>query len=127
MQAAQNWLRDLFSSTSAGRPDTDGLGAPKVVEQFARLKRREDGVDGKTKELESRLCESERLVRELQKEVTVLKTAIEKLQVRKVELESQNRKLEQDLDAAEAKIKRMEKIDQVWNSTPCACQVMTQE
>ncbi|XP_042462845.1 protein CHUP1, chloroplastic-like [Zingiber officinale] len=103
------------------RPATNGLSAPKVVEQFARLGRREDasckgsadGVNGKIKELESRLGESEKLVRELQQEVTELKTEIEKLQVKNVELESQNKKLEQDLIAAEANIKMMEKNDQV--------------
>ncbi|XP_042457502.1 protein CHUP1, chloroplastic-like isoform X1 [Zingiber officinale] len=103
------------------RPATNGLGAPKVVEQFARLGRREDasckgsadGVNGKIKELESRLGESEKLVRELQQEVTELKTEIEKLQEKNVELESQNKKLEQDLTAAEENIKMMEKNDQV--------------
>ncbi|XP_074589809.1 INCREASED PETAL GROWTH ANISOTROPY 1-like protein 2 [Curcuma longa] len=72
------------------RPAANGLGGPKV----------------------SRLGESEKLVRELQEEVTGLKTEIEKLQVRNLELESKNKKLEQDLTAAEANIKMMEKTDQ---------------
>ncbi|CAD5163388.1 unnamed protein product [Musa acuminata subsp. malaccensis] len=82
-----------------------GLHGSQVVEQHARLQRRlesnfkgpEDGASTRIKELQGRLDESERTVRDLQSEVLALKTQIEKLQVLNVELESQKKKLEKDL------------------------------
>ncbi|WOL03232.1 protein CHUP1, chloroplastic isoform X2 [Canna indica] len=94
----------------------------RVVEQYARLRRRaadanwkasEDGANAKTKELQNRAEESERLVREMQSEVSAQKDQIEKLQLLNVELELQNKKLQQDLAAAESKIKTLEKPDKM--------------
>ncbi|CAL9754176.1 unnamed protein product [Musa acuminata subsp. burmannicoides] len=116
------------------RPAINGVGDPKErnreeakvvgsqdVEQYARLRRRadtscrgsEDGASTKMRELQTRLDESERLLRDSQSEVLALRAQIEKLQVLNVELESQKKKLEESLSAAEAKIKALEKHDQV--------------
>ncbi|RRT55965.1 hypothetical protein B296_00048128, partial [Ensete ventricosum] len=98
-----------------------GLHGSQVVEQHARLQRRvesnfkgtEDGSSTRIKELQGRLDESERTVRDLQSEVLALKAQIEKLQVLNVGLESQKKEFEEDLSAAESKIKALEKHDQV--------------
>ncbi|CAL9107607.1 unnamed protein product [Musa textilis] len=98
-----------------------GLHGSQVVEQHARLqwtvesnfKGPEDGASTRIKEVQGRLDESERMVRDLQSEVLALKAQIEKLQVLNVGLESQKKKLEKDLSAAESKIKASEKHDQV--------------
>ncbi|RZR81103.1 hypothetical protein BHM03_00007257 [Ensete ventricosum] len=116
------------------RPAINGVGDPKErnreeakvvggqdVEQYARLRRRadtscresEDGASTKMRELQTRLDESERLSRDSQSEVLALKAQIEKLQVLNVELGSQKKKLEESLSAAEAKIKALEKHNQV--------------
>ncbi|URE06998.1 hypothetical protein MUK42_19669 [Musa troglodytarum] len=116
------------------RPAINGVGDPKErnreeakvvgsqdVEQYARLRRRadtsfrgsEDGGSAKMRELQTRLDEGERLLRDSQSEVLALGAQIEKLQVLNVELESQKKKLEESLSAAEAKIKALEKHDQV--------------
>ncbi|URE40300.1 hypothetical protein MUK42_33028 [Musa troglodytarum] len=98
-----------------------GLHGSQVVEQHARLqwtvesnfKGPEDGASTRIKEVQGRLDESERMARDLQSEVLALKAQIEKLQVLNVGLESQKKKLEKDLSAAESKIKASEKHDQV--------------
>ncbi|WOL16411.1 protein CHUP1, chloroplastic isoform X2 [Canna indica] len=75
----------------------------------------EDGA--KVKELQSRLDESERSLRESQREVLALQAEMEKLRVLNAELKSQKKKLEDDLSAAEAKIKTLEKNVQVDSIT----------
>ncbi|XP_010241452.1 PREDICTED: protein CHUP1, chloroplastic isoform X2 [Nelumbo nucifera] len=67
-------------------------------------KRNEDDPDGKRKELQDKLLASENLVKDLQSEMSALKSQLEKLQTLNVELESQNRQFAEDLAAAEAKI-----------------------
>lgn len=107
--------REMEQRTLVGRPGN------RAVEQFARLPRRldptsrriEDDPDGKKKELQQRLDQSENLVKELQSEILVLKTQVEKLQSLNSELESQNCKFKEDLATAEAKISTLSAHDQV--------------
>ncbi|KAK7328573.1 hypothetical protein VNO77_22685 [Canavalia gladiata] len=85
-----------------------------VVEQFARprtvvgdfaLKRDKEDPDGKNKkELMEKLKVNESLVKNLQSEVLALKAELDKVKNLNVELESHNKKLTQDLAAAEAKV-----------------------
>ncbi|KAF7837629.1 protein CHUP1, chloroplastic isoform X1 [Senna tora] len=85
-----------------------------AVEQFARPRRRsadfslrknEDDPSGKNKkELQEKLELSEDLIKNLQSEVVVLKAELDKVKSLNVELESQNRKLTENLAAAEAKV-----------------------
>lgn len=85
-----------------------------VVEQLVRPRRQrlaeanngknEDGVvDKKKKELEKKLILSENLVKDLQSEVLALKAELDKAQSLNAELEKQNKKLSEDVIAAEAK------------------------
>lgn len=84
-----------------------------VVEQFARprrrsvefsLKKNEDNPSGKAKELQEKLELSENVIKNLQHEVAALKAELDKVKSLNVELESQNRKLTENLAAADAKI-----------------------
>ncbi|RDX98118.1 Protein CHUP1, chloroplastic, partial [Mucuna pruriens] len=85
-----------------------------VVEQFARprsgvgdvaLRRDKEDPDGKSKEeLMEKLEVSESLNKNLQSEVLALKAELDKVKGLNVELESHNRKLTEDLAAAEAKV-----------------------
>ncbi|KAG4990870.1 hypothetical protein JHK87_024327 [Glycine soja] len=87
---------------------------PHVVEQFARprngagdfaFKRdKEDSDEKSKKELMEKLEASESLIKNLQSEVQALKAELEKVKGLKVELESHNRKLTEDLAAAEVKV-----------------------
>ncbi|CAJ1975686.1 unnamed protein product [Sphenostylis stenocarpa] len=87
---------------------------PHVVELFARprsavgnfaLKRDKEDHDGKSKkELTEKLEVSESLIKNLQSEVLALKAELEKVKSLNVELESDNRKLTEDLAAAESKV-----------------------
>ncbi|XP_068659854.1 INCREASED PETAL GROWTH ANISOTROPY 1-like protein 2, partial [Aristolochia californica] len=105
---------DLGAQKERETEDTRLSGRPsyKTVEQHARIRRRADpackssDVDADTKinELQSRLEESENLVKSLQSEVSGLKGQLEKLQSLNVVLDSQNRQFREDLAAAEAKI-----------------------
>ncbi|XP_027330735.1 protein CHUP1, chloroplastic isoform X1 [Abrus precatorius] len=63
----------------------------------------DDDHDGK-KELQEKLEVSEDLIKNLESEVLALKAELDKVKSLSVELESQNRKLTQDLAVAEAKI-----------------------
>ncbi|KAL9407498.1 hypothetical protein AB3S75_046111 [Citrus x aurantiifolia] len=94
-----------------------------VVEQFARPRRQrivdanpgkiEDGLmDKKKKEFEEKLMLSENLVKDLQSEVFALKAEFAKAQSLNVELEKQNKKLVEDLVAAEAKIASLSSREQ---------------
>lgn len=87
---------------------------PHAVEQFSRprsgvgdfaFKRDKEDPDGKSKkELMEKLEASESLIKNLQSEVLALKAELEKVKGLKVELESHNRKLTEDLAAAEVKV-----------------------
>ncbi|KAG4381625.1 hypothetical protein JHK82_042784 [Glycine max] len=87
---------------------------PHAVEQFSRprsgvgdfaFKRDKEDPDGKSKkELMEKLEASESLIKNLQSEVLALKAELEKVKGLNVELESNNRKLTEDLAAAEAKV-----------------------
>ncbi|MED6222160.1 hypothetical protein PIB30_061697 [Stylosanthes scabra] len=89
------------------------------VEQFSRPRRRvigdsglsrktEDEADGvvkkKEKELQEKLEVSESLIKDLKSEVEALKAELDRVKGLNVELESKNKKLSEDLAAAEAKI-----------------------
>ncbi|KAL1334363.1 protein CHUP1, chloroplastic isoform X2 [Arachis ipaensis] len=89
------------------------------VEQFARPRRRvigdsglsrriEDEADGvvkrKEKELPEKLELSENLIKDLKSEVVALKAELDRVKGLNVELESKNKKLSEDLAAAEAKM-----------------------
>ncbi|XP_061354711.1 protein INCREASED PETAL GROWTH ANISOTROPY 1 isoform X2 [Gastrolobium bilobum] len=69
------------------------------------LRRSEDDPDGKKKkkDLQEKLEVSENLIKNLQSEVLTLKAELDKVKSLNVELGSQNRKLSEDLAAAEAK------------------------
>ncbi|KAF8387605.1 hypothetical protein HHK36_026258 [Tetracentron sinense] len=96
------------------------FGNRAVVEQFARPRRRvdpvckrnEDDPDGKKKELQEKLEASENLVKDLQSEVSALKSQLEKVQSFKMELELQNRQFSEDLATANAKISALSSRDQ---------------
>lgn len=98
----------------------------RVVEQYARLQRQgdthfrgsEDEAGGKTKELQRRLDEKEGLVKELQSEVVGLRAQLEKLQGFNLQLESQNKKLGEDLLAAEGKVRALQRSEQVKILSP---------
>ncbi|KAL2327523.1 hypothetical protein Fmac_020950 [Flemingia macrophylla] len=82
-----------------------------VVEQFARprsgdfgFRRDKEDPDGKKKELMEKLEVSESLIKNLQSEVLALKAELHRVKGLNVELESHNRKLTEDLAAAEAKV-----------------------
>ena len=101
-----------------------------VVEQFARPRRQrivdanpgkiEDGLmDKKKKEFEEKLMLSENLVKDLQSEVFALKAEFVKAQSLNAELEKQNKKLVEDLVAAEAKIASLSSREQVGSIFWC--------
>jgi len=87
---------------------------PHIVEQFVRprsvvgdfaMKRDKEDPDGKSKkELMEKLEVSESLIKNLQSEVLALKAELEKVKGLNVELESHNRKLTEDVAAAESKV-----------------------
>ncbi|KAM5568492.1 protein CHUP1, chloroplastic [Rosa sericea] len=88
---------------------------PQVVEQFAKprrqrpvveanCKRNEDDPHGRMKELQEKIEVSESLIMNLQAEVLGLKAELGKEQGFNLELQSQNKKLSENLAAAEAKI-----------------------
>ncbi|XP_062108884.1 INCREASED PETAL GROWTH ANISOTROPY 1-like protein 1 [Humulus lupulus] len=104
--------RELDEPKQVGR-----LGNRPVVEQFSRprrlrsadvisSKKTEDNnnPNGKNKELHDKLQISEALIRDLQSQVLSLKTELDKAQGLNSELLSRNKKLAEDLEAAEAKI-----------------------
>ncbi|RWW05658.1 hypothetical protein GW17_00031055 [Ensete ventricosum] len=95
------------SSTNVARKSIQFNKLRPVVNDVRILKERSH------EDAKGRLDESERTVRDLQSEVLALKAQIEKLQVLNVGLESQKKELEEDLSAAESKIKALEKHDQV--------------
>lgn len=78
---------------------------PPLVEQFARP-RRERHVDSSVRrnEEESKKELQETLIKDLQSEILSLKAELDKAHSLNKELESQNKKLEQALAAAEAKV-----------------------
>ncbi|XP_061992309.1 protein CHUP1, chloroplastic [Rosa rugosa] len=88
---------------------------PQVVEQFAKprrqrpvveanCKRNEDDPHQKVKDLQEKIEVSESLIMNLQAEVLGLKAELGKEQGMNLELQSQNKKLSENLAAAEAKI-----------------------
>ncbi|XP_059636941.1 protein CHUP1, chloroplastic isoform X2 [Cornus florida] len=90
---------------------------PVAVEQYARprrqrppmdasSKRNEDDLDGKKKKelLQEKIVPNDIVIKNLQSEVMELKAELEKMQSLNMELQSQNRKLSDNLVAAEAKI-----------------------
>ncbi|KAG9459968.1 hypothetical protein H6P81_004476 [Aristolochia fimbriata] len=107
---------DLGAQKGRETEDTKLTDRPRynnrTVEQHAKIRRRPDPAsksydadkDVKRNELQLRLEESEKLVMNLQAEVSGLKAQLEKLQILNVELESQNRQFRDDLATAEAKI-----------------------
>ncbi|XP_030539816.2 uncharacterized protein LOC115747702 isoform X1 [Rhodamnia argentea] len=115
--------RDLEEAKIGGRAGA----ARAVVEQFARprrlrptvssvtSRRNEDGVmDGnkkKCEELQEKLEFRENLVKSLQSDVLALKAELEKTLSLNVELDSKNRKLTEDLAAAENKIATLSRFD----------------
>lgn len=117
--------RELEEAKIGGR----ARAARTVVEQFARprrlrpgvssvtSRRNEDGVvDGnkkKREELQEKFELNENLVKSLQSEVLALKVELEKALSLNGELESKNRKLTEDLAAAEHKIATLSSFDQV--------------
>lgn len=119
--------RELEEAKTGGRP---GL-ARAVVEQFARprrlrlgassvtstSRRNEDGaMDGnkkKCEELQEKFELTENLVKSLQSEVLALKAELEKALSLNVELDSKNRKLTEELAAAEDKVATLSSFDQV--------------
>ncbi|XP_030472905.1 actin cytoskeleton-regulatory complex protein PAN1 isoform X1 [Syzygium oleosum] len=116
--------RELEEAKIGGR----ARAARTVVEQFARprrlrpgvssvtSRRNEDGVvDGnkkKREELQEKFELNENLVKSLQSEVLALKVELEKALSLNGELESKNRKLTEDLAAAEHKIATLSSFDQ---------------
>lgn len=94
-----------------------------ILEQFSRPRRQrpvengsrkiEDIPDGKRKELEDKLEKSETLVKNLQSEVFGLKAELDKAQGLYLEMQSQNKKLTEDLAVAEAKIEALSTREQV--------------
>ena len=85
-------------------------GNRHVVEQFARPcqlrssnPRNEDDPDGKNKDL----------IENLQSEVLALKAELDKAQILNLDMLSQNKKLTEDLAAAQAKIAALSCRDQV--------------
>ncbi|KAL5538775.1 hypothetical protein UlMin_043915 [Ulmus minor] len=93
-----------------------------AVERFARPRRQppaeaiskknEENPGGKNKELVEKLESSEVLIKNLQGEVLSLKEELDKAQGLNFELQRQNKKLEGDLAAAEAKIASLSSCDQ---------------
>ncbi|PRQ39678.1 hypothetical protein RchiOBHm_Chr4g0427871 [Rosa chinensis] len=88
---------------------------PQVVEQFAKprrqrpvveanCKRNEDDPHQKVKDLQEKIEVSESLIMNLEAEVLGLKAELGKEQGMNLELQSQNKKLSENLAAAEAKI-----------------------
>lgn len=118
---------DVVVGSQRGRELEDGKivgrsgNRPVVVEQFSRPRRRadpssrrnEEDPDEKKKELQQKLDLSQTSVRNLQSEVVALKAELDKAHSLNVELQSQNRKLSDDLAAAEAKIAALAIRDQV--------------
>lgn len=111
--------RELEEPKLVGRP-----GNRQVVEHFARPRRQrpadlsskkteDDNPDGKNKDLHDKLLKSGALVKDLQSQVLSLKAELDKAQVLNAELELQNKKLAEDLSAAEAKIASISSRDQV--------------
>ncbi|CAL0330239.1 unnamed protein product [Lupinus luteus] len=66
----------------------------------------------KEKELQERLEVSENLIKHFQSEVFELKAELDKVKTLNLKLESQNRKLTEDLAAAEAKVEKNEPIQE---------------
>lgn len=109
--------RELEEPKVVGRP-----GHLPAVEQFVRLRRQrpvdpsckklEDDPDG-NKELQDKLEKSETLIKNLQSEVFSLKAELDKALGSNVELQSQNKKLTNDLAAAEEKIATLSTRDPV--------------
>ncbi|XP_019455659.1 PREDICTED: protein CHUP1, chloroplastic-like isoform X1 [Lupinus angustifolius] len=62
------------------------------------------------KELQEKLEVSDNLIKDLQSEVLKLKAELDKVKSLNVKLESQNRKLSEDLAAAEAKVEKMKNV-----------------
>lgn len=116
---------------SKAKPNEDLVGAQKgredeeakvvarfvsrhAVEQFARPKRvavgdfgsrrNEEDPDGKREELLGKLEVSESLIKNLQSQVLALKLELDGVKRLNVQLEAQNKKLTEDLAAAEAKV-----------------------
>lgn len=99
-------------------------GKTQVVEQFAKprrqrpvveanCKRNEDDPHRKMKELKEKIEVSESLITNLQGEVLGLKTELDKEQGLNMELQLQNKKLTENLAAAEAKIAALATSQQV--------------
>lgn len=109
--------RELEEPKAVGRP-----GHRPAVEQFARPRRQrsvdpsckkiDDDPDGK-KELQNKLEKSEILIKNLQSEVFNLKAELDKALGFNVQLQSLNKKLTDDLVAAEAKIAALSTRDLV--------------
>ncbi|MED6142740.1 hypothetical protein PIB30_000303 [Stylosanthes scabra] len=80
------------------------------VEQFSRPRRRVIEADGvvkkkeKEKELQEKVEVSENLIKDLKSELETLKAELDRVKGLNVELESKNKKLSDELAAAEAKI-----------------------
>ncbi|PKA52685.1 Protein CHUP1, chloroplastic [Apostasia shenzhenica] len=97
----------------------------RAAEQYARVQRGSDpncrraehDRETKTKELQKRLDESESLVKDLQLEVLSSKEEIDKLQGLNFELEAENKKLSDNLTAAESKIEALERHNQVVSAS----------
>lgn len=114
-------FKKMRSAINGEEVKVPGVPRNQAVEQYARLRQRVDAngkgpeevANLKVKELQSRVDESGRLLRDSQSQVLALKAQIERLQVINAELESQKKKLEEDLSAAQAKIKIREKHDRV--------------
>lgn len=103
--------KDTEDSKIADQPQS------RTVEQYAKVRRKVD-TNSEVSEYQNdnllrRLNASESTVKELQSEVSALKAQLENLQSRNFDLETQNKRLAEDLSSAEAKIKDIEKHDQV--------------
>ncbi|XP_030508750.2 INCREASED PETAL GROWTH ANISOTROPY 1-like protein 1 [Cannabis sativa] len=116
--------RELDESKLVGR-----LGNRPVVEQFSRPRRlrssdvasskktedfnnNNNNPDGKNKDLHDKLQMSDALIRDLQSQVLSLKTELDKAHGFNSELLSRNKKLAEELEAAEAKIASTSSPDQ---------------
>ncbi|KAH7526825.1 hypothetical protein JRO89_XSUnG0049300 [Xanthoceras sorbifolium] len=115
--------RSLVLNKPKSPEDSSSTGSQKAdqVKVLARSRRQRTGITmeansgknengvfdekkKKKKELEEKLVLSDNLVRDLKSEVLSLKEELDKAQSLKTELEKQNKKLAEDLVAAEAKI-----------------------
>ncbi|XP_012084221.1 protein CHUP1, chloroplastic [Jatropha curcas] len=97
---------------SVNRPVVEQFAKPRRLPQLDSSARRKEEGD---KELQERLQLNEILIKDLQSQVLALKAELDKAQSSNDELELQNKKLAQDLAAAEAKVAAFHIRDQESN------------